>query len=659
MSKRSTLWKKVSPKTRRTLRIIAWFGGTFGVMLLFLGLLVLINYGTARTVYAESIAAKQEFERAQTAIHFQDFDHATQALDSAESHFTSAHDALQSLHLLSLLPGIDVQLQTADNLLLAGINLSSGAATLTALAVKMNDVISEKEGDVTFGDISAEDKAELLKTLQESSPDLQAVKAEIALAVLLIEDIPEHGLLKPVKNAIAPLQQQLPLLEAVIDQVIPAAQSLPSIAGYPTEKTYLFLLQNNRELRPTGGFIGTYGILKVHNGEMTSFHTDNVYNLDAPLEGTITEPAPGPIAANTGTKQWFLRDINWSPDFPTTAQKAEEKYIEEGGAEQQIDGLIAVTPTFIESLLRLTGPITVKGIEFTDKNFFEKLEHQVEFAYAQQGIMDADRKDIIGELSTLLMERLFALPKSQFSKFWTTFVENVDEKQILIYVDDPLTQSLVIEENWAGEMKPYEGDFLMVVDANLAALKTDEKMERALSYTLSEKDGKFVGTAEMTYNNTTQNITKLYTRYRTYTRIYLPHGATLIEHSGFMTTDKIHRGRPATPEVFEEQFTRPDGSRVSYTVVGGFISIEPRSTGTLRLVYILPDSLQQQIADGEYELYVQKQAGTIDHGLSVKVDVGRRIREALPFDVLQETGDNNVSFETDLQTDREFHVELK
>jgi hypothetical protein len=281
------------------------------------------------------------------------------------------------------------------------------------------------------------------------------------------------------------------------------------------------------------------------------------------------------------------------------------------------------------------------------------LEYQVEFGYYHQGVSDADRKEVIGDLSSELMGRLLGMQRSELPKLWETFVQNVDSKQMLIYVDDPITQELVEEQNWGGEMKHSDGDFLMVVDANLAALKTDEKMERDLSYSVSRQGNDYVGTATMHYNNTTQRVSNFYTRYRTYTRIYLPAGSTLISAEGFLTNDvKVNHGVPTEPTVNEETFSRPDGSTVSYTVVEGFTSIEPLEQRDLKITYTLPEKVKKQIESGKYDLYVQKQAGTIDHGLNVSIDIGRGITLTSPLDISPEHVDNRMSIQTDLTQDR-------
>jgi hypothetical protein len=639
-------------KIKKFHKVLLWILGVFLAIFIALALWGIANISAAKSVYAEALAAKQSFEYAQVDIGNQDFAKAQVDLAEAHEHFIAAQKLFTRFQVYRAVPIAARQMKALDNLLQVGVNLSAGLQKLAVVGERATSVI-KKDASGSFADITPDEKRAVLQQLSESTADLHGVKADIELAVLLIDEIPETGLLTAIRTAVQPVKDQLPLLETLVYQALPAAETLPSIMGYPEEKTYLFLLQNNRELRPTGGFIGTYGILKLDAGEIAAFDTDNIYNLDSPVENIITEPSPEPIAKHTSTKNWLLRNINWSPDFPTTAQKAESKYYEEGGSEHNLDGVIAVTPTFIESLLELTGPITVDGIEFTKENLFETLEYQVEFGYYHQGVSDADRKEVIGDLSSELMGRLLGMQRSELPKLWETFVQNVDSKQMLIYVDDPITQELVEEQNWGGEMKHSDGDFLMVVDANLAALKTDEKMERDLSYSVSRQGNDYVGTATMHYNNTTQRVSNFYTRYRTYTRIYLPAGSTLISAEGFLTNDvKVNHGVPTEPTVNEETFSRPDGSTVSYTVVEGFTSIEPLEQRDLKITYTLPEKVKKQIESGKYDLYVQKQAGTIDHGLNVSIDIGRGITLTSPLDISPEHVDNRMSIQTDLTQDR-------
>lgn len=639
--------KRAKSKGRKK-KVLLWVAGIIVLVLAWGGFVAATDIKPAKLAKAHANNGKVAFEAAQDHILKQEFGKAKQDLVEAEQNFAAAQADVGKLGDLKIIPGVRRQIVAVEKVLYAGVHVAIALQNVCDVGQAMTSVLAN-ESDISLKDITPEQKRKILKTLYEAPPQLKGAQAEIDLATQSMEDVPDSFLLGAVKDAVQPLKENLPLLKSVIDQAVPLAETFPVIVGYPTEKTYLFLLQNNRELRPTGGFIGTYGIVKLKDGEITEFTTDNIYNIDNVGREKTNFTAPEPIIRYTGNTQWLMRDSNWSPDFPTTAQKAEEFYRAEGGPENQIDGTIAVTPTLIESLLTLTGPIEADGITFSAENLFEELQYQVEFGYARAGISDADRKEVIGTLSTKLMDQLLAMPKSRFPDLWQTFIHNVDEKHILIYLKDPTVQELVVQENWAGEVKQVTGDYLLVADANLAALKTDSVMERNIEHSVSEQDGQFVATTVVHYKNT-GSFTNITTRYRTYTRMYIPLGSSLISADGYLDNDRLQGGEPAQPTVSEE---------LGYTVIGGFTSIEPGDEGTLTVTYTLPSSVAEHIRQGEYTLYVQKQAGTIGHGLVVDLDIGRSIEVFNPLDIGSKVGDNRVHFETDLSVDRELSVVFK
>lgn len=639
--------KRAKSKGRKK-KVLLWIVGVFVFLFAWAGFIAATDIKPAKLAKAHAENGKVAFLSAQDHIYKQEFKKAKEDLVEAEQNFAAAQKDVEKLGDLKIIPGVRRQIVAIEKVLDAGVHVAIALQSVCDVGQEMTAVLVD-DSDVALKDITPEQKRKILKTLYEAPPQLKGAQAEIDLATQSMEEVPDSFLLGPVKDAVQPLKENLPLLKSIIDQAVPLAETFPVIAGYPTEKTYLFLLQNNRELRPTGGFIGTYGIVKLKDGEISEFTTDNIYNIDNIGREKTNFTAPEPIIRYTGNTQWLMRDSNWSPDFPTTAQKAEEFYHAEGGPENQIDGTIAVTPTLIESLLTLTGPIEADGITFSAENLFEELQYQVEFGYARAGISDADRKEVIGTLSTKLMDQLLAMPKSRFPDLWQTFIQNVEQKHILIYLKDPTVQELIIQENWAGEVKQTQADYLLVVDANLAALKTDSVMERKIEHSISEKDGEYIATTIVHYKNT-GSFTNITTRYRTYTRMYIPLGSSLISADGYLDNDRLQGGEPTQPTVSEE---------LGYTVIGGFTSIEPGDEGTLTITYRLPNAVAEEIREGEYTFYAQKQAGTTGHGLVVDLDIGRSIDVFNPLDIGTKTGDNRVHFETDLSIDREFSVVFK
>ena len=646
--------KSIQSKKQKRKKRLKIAGIVLLVISIILLLLTLLSYSSAKNVYNEAMAGKDSIFMAKDAISDQNFAQTATSLSEAKEHFTSSHNSLNNLKWAKYIPWVGRQVKAVDKLLAAGVKGTAGMETLALLGEDIAKIAKIEGEETSFNKIGKKKKKEILKKLYESPEEISQASTDLESAISEIEQIPKKGLVKPLRDVMNPIQDNLPLAKELISKAGPLFEVLPSIAGYPEEKTYLFLLQNNNEMRATGGFIGTYGILKVESAEINTFETDNIYNLDNPAKEYLFVDPPEPFNKYIGSTQWFMRDSNWSPDFPTAAQKAEEFYGLENGPEKNIHGLIAITPEVIGSLIGVTGPIVVEGEEFTADNFVEKLQYKVGFSFWQEGISDKDRKNVIGDMANILMDNIMNLPKERWIDLWSAMAEDARQKQMFLYLKDDALQKYVTELNWDGRMQDidYTGrDFFMVVDTNLAALKTDEVMDRSLDYTVNKEGDDLVSTLKVTYKNngTFSNTT---TRYRTYTRIFVPKGSELISSEGFLTNDKLSGGTatPALSKIDEE---------LNKTVFEGFIAIEPQAEETVTLKYKLPVEISNFIDDNEYRVYCQKQGGTKAHGLSINIDIGEKIDTVEALDLNTEINNNEVRISGDLEADRDIKIQLK
>ncbi|MFA6391382.1 MAG: DUF4012 domain-containing protein [Patescibacteria group bacterium] len=648
--KHSTNFAKTVSKSDKRKKLIKKCSICVLVFVVIVSIPAIIYYPPAKSAYNYALAGREDFVKAQGAIGAQDFSGAKKALLTAEEKMNKSKDELKKLNSIKFIPFVGKQLKAVDSILTATIQLGTGLQDLADLGDSVFSPLKQNGTAVSLSKISPEQTEEILKAIYESPPLLQGVKADIDLAVIAINSIPDRGLIGSIDKIVAPLKEQLPAIQSGLEIAIPAAEAIPQIAGYPTKKTYLFLLQNNTELRPTGGFIGTYGILKLNNGAIDSFNTDNIYNLDSPNHGTLIANPPWQLTKYLSADKWFMRDSNWSPDFPTSAEKAEWFYHKEGGSENTIDGVIAVTPTFIESLIALTGDIEANGVTFTADNFIETLQYQVEQGFYRQGITESERKEIIGVLSSKLLDKVLELPSDRWPDMWETFQKDITAKHILLYLKDKVVQNLIIEQGWGGSIKQTDGDYFSVIDANMASLKSDPGVVRTVDYLVEKNEADdYIAKLKIHYDNQGTFDWKS-TRYRTYTRVYVPLGSELLSSEGVMENDKLKGGRPGEVEITEEN---------GKTVFGGFISIEPQEQGELIYTYKLPKAISEKIENNEYTLFAQKQAGTAAYMLNVKLDLGQKIASYAPIDKAEQDGQNIVTFSTDLGQDREFNVNFK
>lgn len=385
------------------------------------------------------------------------------------------------------------------------------------------------------------------------------------------------------------------------------------ISGQAREKVYLVFFQNNAELRPTGGFWGSYGLLQINQGKIKSFVIEDIYHLDDKTLKAPPQTPPWQLAEYLKVDRWYMRDLNWWPDFSVTARLAIMFYTYLSG-DQRLDGVVAVTPDLISDLLKKYGPLEIDGQIYDADNFLEKTQYQVSVAYKEQNISSWDRKDFLNQLVGKLLDKIFLAKKPatlQDWNDWHDFWQKVtEEKSILLYSAEQSIQDYLVKNNLAGTIRLVKsGDYLMVVDANLASLKTDPEIERRLTHKIEAKGDDYLATTEIKYIHH-GNFDWRTTSYRTYARVYVPLGSqletvALISKNGrTLITDKIN--------ITQDQ---------QKTVLGYFLFIPPKETQTLILTYKLPD----HVSAGYYFL-AQKQPGAGWQSLALEYSGVKKIK---------------------------------
>lgn len=609
-------------------------------------LLVIVGLGVglpAWRTYGQAKGVERHLREAQRALAGQRFNDAKRALDQATKALDRTRAAYRPLRAWSWLPGLGSNVQTGTVLLdVVGIAIRAGGR-VADFGQELLSPLEADRRDFSYASLSVQERVNLFQRLGQAEPTLAAISSDIQEINTQLRLMPRSWLKRRVDRQLRPLSDNLGLLEAALQRAAPIARVLPKLLGYGKTQTYLFLLQNNTELRPTGGFIGTYGIIKVRDGEILSFTTDNSYNLDNRVKGKLRIPAPLALQKYNSTEHWFFRDANWSPDFRESAAKTISFYQQEGGREQ-LQGVWAVTPTFIEGLLGLTGPVTVNGITFTAENFVDTLQEQVTFGFARQGIPESERKEVIGTMGQQLIAKIFSLPQRRWGELWSVMLANLSEKHVLFNFQDPELQLFAEAQDWAGAVATTEGDYLLLVDANLASLKTDPKVKRTIEYSLDANGSQAQTTVKVTYANE-GSFTKKTTRYRTYLRLYVPQGATLVSSEG---ADLRDRSTSAGQVTTDEEMSK--------TVFGAFKSIEPGTTESISFTYRLPQRINDQIAGKSYSLSIQKQPGTIAHALKLRLELPRPARIISGIDNPPPNAHTPVSFETDLRRDRQLQL---
>jgi hypothetical protein len=238
--------------------------------------------------------------------------------------------------------------------------------------------------------------------------------------------------------------------------------------------------------------------------------------------------------------------------------------------------------------LESVGPVKLEGYpgEYNSENAIMKLEYQVEKGYKEQDIEKGKRKYVMKELAQEILKRAQNLTWTEKKDLLLSIERHLDQKDILVYFKNPSIQEKISKLGWCGKMdEDFSGDYLMMVDANLGALKTDLHMKRSFDYTVDLEREKPKATLDIHYKNTAKDRDWMTSDYRSYLRVYVPKESWLTntEEAGVMR--------------FGEEFNRK--------YFGAIVNVPIDSEKTVTFEYDLPED----IAEGGYDLKIQKQSG--------------------------------------------------
>jgi len=238
---------------------------------------------------------------------------------------------------------------------------------------------------------------------------VEVSKNSFQLAVADFKNVNTAVLPAMVQEKAVEYSKTLEIVSKGLDMAVPVLSSFPNILGADQSKKYMILFQNSNEIRPTGGFIGSYGLLTFEKGKIKDLVIDDIYNPDGQIDLKGISVAPSEqIKTFLNEDKLHIRNANWDPDFPTSANTISDLYYRVTG--EKLDGIIAVDLYFVQNILRATGPIflTAYNEEINAENLYERAEYHSEFNYVNGS---DSKRSFLTVLGGKLMEKIFSLSR--------------------------------------------------------------------------------------------------------------------------------------------------------------------------------------------------------------------------------------------------------
>lgn len=572
----------------------------------------------ASRVLASARVAYYQARIMTTAFKQQNVDLAASELTKTKTALANTQKNMKTLSYLRFVPIVNIYYNDADHLLKAGEEgLKTAEIVITSLQ-PYADVLGLK-GQGSFVGGSAEERiktavltmGKITPKIDELSDSLQIIRKEID--GINPNHYPEIIFGKKIKSELTKMRKLTDQGVELVNEARPLIKVLPSLLGESEQKKYLVLFQNDKELRPTGGFITAYAIFTLDKGIIKLERQDDIYNLDNSIPNK--PKAPAPILKYLPKVTTFnLRDSNLSPDF-VESMKTFEKFYNQASQRTDIDGIIAIdTHVLVSTIKILDDQITVNGKTYTTKpddrcggcpQVIYELEDNIS---RPVNYVRTDRKGLLGDMLVALMQKsLSSSPKIYWGPIFQSILTQTHQKHILFYLYDQDAQSGIEALKAAGRILPFEGDYFHLNEANFAGAKSnlfvDQNVE--MEYEI-QKDGTIVKTVIINYKNphppSDCNLERgglcLNAELRDWFRVYVPKGSYL----------RSSKGSEVKITTYEE---------LGKTVFEGFLTVRPRGATKLVVSYELPFKLTK---GSPLPLLIQKQPGTYGPLYKIKIN---------------------------------------
>lgn len=533
-----------------------------------------------------------------TALQGQ-LERSKQEAQAAKEFFSVAQETDPALLLLANTAHREDLAQTFSVNVHNGLFLADGVSHLFAAG---NDYQQISSGKAMFPDV----------TFTQGVNELQS-------GLLALQQLNTASPYTREKATLQKLQQVTP----VISDMLPI---LPQVMGMQKKQTYLILFQNNMELRPSGGFIGSYGIVTFDKGKIGQLAVHNVYDADGQLKGHV-EP-PFAIRRYIPLVHWYLRDSGFDVDFSKSAAQAAYFLKQETG--QQVDGVVAIDLSFVQSLIQAVGSVSVPQYNqtVTPENFFLLTESHAEknsFAGSTQ------KQDFLQTLFNTLQQKLTSNHISLLSLLQST-QEALQEKHLLITMADPSVQDVFTVNGFSSALWDNRTsapntllDFTGINEANLGVNKVNYYVHRIVDQQMTiHSSGTVSGALTITYTNSSDGKWPG-GDYKNYLRFILPQDAVLRSVTIDGKDERLQAAITNPAQYEAKSFTPPIGLEVeraqeSGRVLYGFlVSVGHGQSRQVHITYDLHQAFDMRQGSFTYSQLLFKQPGMFSYPYTFSV----------------------------------------
>jgi UDP-N-acetylmuramyl pentapeptide phosphotransferase/UDP-N-acetylglucosamine-1-phosphate transferase len=394
------------------------------------------------------------------------------AFTQAAAAFGDARDKLESPLMSSGLavPFLASNVRAARTLAEIGTDLANAGESLTV-------AVDPEALQVIDGRLPVEE-------VRKVTPELEHGAAVLTDARARLDSLrADPYLVEQVRDAVAKVYTQLARAEREAGHAAAAAKLAPAIFGAEGDRTYLLVVQNNAESRPTGGFIGSYALITAHDGKLDvgDLLRTSTWNQAIDRQAKVSYTAPADYTRRYGQYQpaTTLQNVNLSPDFPTVAQVLMSLAPQAG--LPKIDGVLSVDPAGLAALLQLTGPVNLPGQWPTDIDSGNVVSVTLRDAYAAFAATP-ERADFLGDVAKAAVDKATSGNLGKPAQIAKVLGGAAHKGHLILGFARPEEEQLAQQLGVSGRLDPVRSDSIAVTSSNVAGNKIDYYLDRSVDY---------------------------------------------------------------------------------------------------------------------------------------------------------------------------------
>lgn len=528
----------------------------------------------------------------------------------------------------------------------------SGDAMLEGLQPTLFFLVGGEDASAVTTQISSGER--IVELLGVGRPSFVAAADRLNQAAQHIQTIENANLSADMLLQLEQLRGFYEQLAEIQELLMTAPELLQTALGLTQEQSYLVLSQNSDELRPSGGYLSTYGWFVIRNGRVVDYSYSEV---------TATNPNPpnASFADQIQVPDWWLPltqpiygawDSGWSPDFPSTAERAMWFYNNGNNPQSPVGGVIAIDIVAFEYILEALGQVSVPEFNrvVTPENFREVV---YDIRATNQG--DRPHKQFLAALYRQIFNdwQATATDPEKSEAILGLLLNALQEKHIMIYGADPALNQALHLLGWSGRQEPGIGrDYLMVVDANLGN-KSNSSIRRHTTLDIDIAANGSVSnrlTINYDYSDSVASLDPAVNprfhgplTYNNLLQVYVPVGTQLTEEIGDYIDFEAHIG-------------------VEHHLFTSIVSIPYNTAERFQLAYTAPNVVENVGEYQRYSLLIQKQSGMRSEGLNLQISLppGASLVSATPSAAATYTINRQIlEFRLELASDLEVEIVYK